>query len=91
MNKLTKELSDCLLRGPHRIFINTYTQNMQELQTEAGDTILMLAIRKQRWPHTEHILNLGADVTPRNKAGNYTLSTRQILRCAGDLSHWGRM
>ena len=73
MNKLTKELSDCLLRGPHRIFINTYTQNMRELQTEAGDTILMLAIRKQRWPHAEHILNLGADVTPRNKAGNTAL------------------
>lgn len=83
MKNITSEkLFKLVKKGPQSDFCEQCPRESVNLRADNGDTLLMVALRKQRHDIVTYLLDCGADVTPQNQAGNTAL---HIVASVGDV------
>ena len=83
MKNITSEkLFKLVKKGPQSDFCEQCPRESVNLRADNGDTLLMIALRKQRHDIVTYLLDCGADVTPQNQAGNTAL---HIVASVGDV------
>ena len=74
MKNITSEkLFKLVKKGPQSDFCEQCTRESVNLRADNGDTLLMVALRKQRRDIVTYLLDCGADATLLNHAGSSTL------------------
>lgn len=82
MNVTVDKLLKLVKKGPQSDFCEQCPREAVNLHAENGDTLLITALRKQRWDIVTYLLDSGADVTLQNLAGDTAL---HVAACVADV------